>query len=807
MTGSELLWAWRAVRARGWQALLALMLLASALAANTIVFSAADAFVFRPAPYPALDRLVALGPADRRLRPGERADISTRHLLAWRRQTDLFAAVHGIFPGRAVHGISTQLPEPIGAVHVTPGLLDMLGARARWGRLLQSSDAEPGAPHVAVIGEEIARKLFGDAKSAVGRRIVAEPRRQGDAPEELEVVGVVDKRFRFPSGRERVWRPLPLAGPRAPVNMSNVALLAPGVSFEQATFALAQRQPEVNAAARYRREMILQRFSDMRGDARYGGILLMLTAAAGCLLLIACANVASLELAASLTRSRALAVHAALGAGVGTLLRVRVLEAGMLVAASAGVAAFMAWAGAQVVTSVLPPSMAIALSNAIDVDARAVVCLLAASLCAWAITVFPAVWRVTRADLMDALRNDAKSQAPAGAWIRHGLVVGQIAATIVLLVGALLYSRSYAAKLDAPKGFDSNNLITLTVAAPPGVAVGDQALRDAVAETLTRHPAVESVAGAQGLLPATATGLIGPLLLDKLPTGMSAAIAPFRVSADYFGTMRVPIVRGESLTDGGSIARVVVDEALAQAFWPGLDPIGRRFGVEGAGIWRMRGGTRESASTFEVIGVAGAVRQDVTTIASGEGVFIFYAPLGALSSTSSFVARLRHEEQLASVVGAVRAVAPQAIVRAETMDERYALLEGDMRLAAGTTVSLGALAVIVSALGIYAVMAFLVSARTREIGIRMALGAGVRDIRRDVFAVSMRFVLAGGAIGIAGAFISTRWIESQLYGVSRTDPLTYVAVAAGVFLIAAAATWRPANAAAKVDPAAALRHS
>ena len=807
---TELRWAWRAVRARGWQAVLALVLLATALAANTIVFSAADAFVFRPAPFPALDRLVAMGPEDRRLRPSGQDDISTRHLLAWREQTDVFAAIHGIFPGSPIHGISTQLTEALGSVRVTPGLLEMLGARPLAGRLLQPADAEAGALPVAVIASDAARELFGDVKAAVGQRVVIERgMSRGRTAHEVEIVGVVDASFRFPSGRERVWLPLALTGPEAPVNMGNIALLAPGLSFEQAAFAVTQRSEGLQRAARvYRRSMVLHRFTEMRGDARYGGILLMLVAAAGCLLLIACANVASLELAASLVRGRAVAVHAALGAGRATLLRVRIIEVGMLVTASATAAGILAWTGVQTVTSTLPPSMALPLMNAIDVDGRAVGYLLAAATCAWAITLLPSVWRLTRADLMDALRNDARFQAPAGAWARHSLVVGQIAATILLLVGALLYSRSYAAKLDVDKGFDSTNLVTLTVTAPPRAPLSGVALREAVEQTLARHAAIERATRTASLMPSASTGFVGPLLLDSAPAGVSAAITPFQVASDYFRTMRIPIAGGEVFRDGGSITRVVVDEALANAFWPGLDPLGRRFGVEGSGMYRQRpDGTREDGRTFEVIGVAGAVRQDMTTIASGEGVYIFYVPIDPNGTVTSFIARLHDIDQLPSVVTAIRAVAPQTIVKAETMDERYARLEGDMRLAAGTTAALALFAVIVAALGIYAVMAFLVSTRTREIGVRMALGAGMRDIRREVFMVSMRFVLAGAAIGLVLAVIATRWIESQLYGVSATDPMTYAVVLAGVLIVAAIATWRPAVTAARVDPATALRHN
>jgi predicted permease len=588
--------------------------------------------------------------------------------------------------------------------------------------------------------------------------------------------------------------------------MSNIALLAPGVSFEQAKFAVAQRGDGVQSTTSRRRPeaLTLHRFTDLRGETRYRAILLMLTAAAACLLLIACANVASLEVAAGFARSRAMAVHAALGASARQLLRMRLIETAILVAASAAVAAFLARAGAQVVAASLPAAMAEQLSNAIDIDGRAVLFMLAAAACAWAVTLAPTVWRASRADLMEVLRNDARGQTShTGAWARHALVISQIAATVLLLVGALLYARSYSARVDVPKGFDSTNLITLTALGPPASSLRGVELKEAVAETLSRHSAVESVVRADQLMPSPTFGMMGPLLLDKTPSGLTVSIHGFPVAPEYFRMLRIPIIDGELFDAGDPMSRVVVDEALAREFWPGLDPIGRRFGIEGSGIGRIRG---EMTDTFEVIGVAGGVRQDRTTFAAGVGAFIFYYPVHPQGAGASFIARLRDGRQLPAVVSAVRAVAPQAIVRGESMDERYARLEGDLRLAAGVTGGLAGLAVIVAALGVYAVMAFIVSGRTREIGIRMALGAGVRDIRREVFAVSMRFVVAGALVGLAISLAATRWIESQLYGVSATDPLTYAAVAAGVFLVAALATWGPAAAAAKVDPAVALRN-
>ncbi|HUF24704.1 MAG TPA: ABC transporter permease [Vicinamibacterales bacterium] len=799
MVGSELRWAIRAVRARGWQAVLVVVLLAVAIAANTIVFSAADAFVFRRAPYPQSERLVVL---DRDatgdfMSPGF---VRGTSIAEWRRQGDVFSAVHAHALGGLLHAEVEGATEPIYSEQVTPGLLRLLGARLIAGRLIDPADAETGAPPVAVVGDDIAIRLFGSAPAAIGQRL--------GTGGSIEIVGVVDAAFRFPGARERIWRPYDISRLEPFNNIRNVAQLADGISFEQGVFAVKQRSEPILKAAGPGRPypMTLRRLADIRENARYAGVLLMLLAAAACLLLIACANVASLELAAALGRGRAMAVHAALGAGRLALVRMRLLEAAILTTASAAAGAVLAWWGMRVLTASLPPVMAQQLANAIDFDPRAVGFMVAVAAAAWTLASLPAVWRASRADLMDVLRDDARLQASrAGAWARHALIVSQIAATVILLVGALLYVRSYAAKAGTDKGFDASTIATLTAYGVPSARLTGTPLREAMADLLSRHPAVEAFTRADNLLPGPFGGLSGELLLDGAPAprNLEAMISYVAVAPTFFETMRIPILAGQIFDEGGPVGRVVVDEALARRFWPGQNPIGRRFGVKGTSFGRTRA---DQTGTFEVIGVARAVRPDRVALESGQGVFIFYTPADPAGTRAAFVLRMADPDRLADVVSMVRGLAPGIVVTGDPMEERYARLEGDRRLAAWATGGLGGLALIVATLGIYAVMAFIVSARTREIGIRMALGAGNRDIRRDVFAASLKYVAAGAVLGLVGALGASRLIEAQLFGVTATDPLTYAAVTAGVFAVATLATWRPAMAAMRVDPAIALRN-
>jgi putative ABC transport system permease protein len=281
--------------------------------------------------------------------------------------------------------------------------------------------------------------------------------------------------------------------------------------------------------------------------------------------------------------------------------------------------------------------------------------------------------------------------------------------------------------------------------------------------------------------------------LESAPPGRSYSVDP-----EYFRTLGITAVQGELLDASSPPDAFVIDEALAQRYWPDGNAVGSRFTMPGIGI--------SGITDFLVVGVSRHLRADRIATPTSDEVFVIYKKIPPDAPVvSRFVAKLDDERRLESLKALVRAMTERAIVRVDTGEARYAKLDGDTRLAAAITTGFGSMALLVATCGIYAMMAFLVAGRSREIGIRMALGADRTDVRRMIFSSSLRFVAAGGVIGLGAAVLASRLIASQLFGVTPTDPLTYAAVAALVMTTGMAATWWPARRASRIDPAITLR--
>jgi predicted permease len=795
----ETRWAWRAVRARGAGAAFLVGLVALAIAANAIVFAAADSFVFRRAPYPNASRLIVLqrhlsllGPVDY---------VSAPALLDWRAQRDLFAAVHGHTRGASLYLTLAGVTEVVRTESVTPGLFEAIGAGPAAGRLLQASDARPDSPPVALISETLARRLFGSPEAAIDRRVES-------GADRLLIVGVMPASFRYPTSREEVWRPLDVdtlaARPnaRSNNNIRNVALLAPGQTMADVGAAVRARAGAIAPAPGPRRneEITVVALSAVDRDSRSGRLFAMLAGAAVCLLLIACLNVTSLELAGTVRRARAYAVQTALGASRGTLLRTALLEGALLSILSAVVAyAATAW-GTSVLASHLPTAMVEGLSNAIDLDLRVFGFMTGTIALVWLLTSLPSVWRATRPDVAETLRRDPRSSSMSrrSVFARQWLMAAQVALTVLLLVCGLLYVRTYVSRVAEAKGFDSSRLASLEVFQPAGAGLRPIDLQETLAAKLKAHPAVDALSVTWALPPSLRTGIFGQLEIDgRRGPVATVMLSGYTVDPEYFGTLGLRLQRGRWFTPADDLGKVVVDEAFARRFWPDGEPLGARFHIGKASF----GGPIE----LEIAGIAGHVRGDRDETATGEEVFVVYTQLEPTSAPLKFVVRLDAAAALGEVLAFTRAQAPGCVVRGSALDDRYAELYGDTRLAAAVTSGFGALAFVVAMAGVYGVMAFLVASRTREIGIRMALGADRRTIRRLVFGSSTRLVLAGATLGAAAAVLAGGWIESQLFGVSSTDPTTYLGVVLAVFATSLLAAWHPAMLAARVDPTVTLR--
>jgi predicted permease len=805
----ELHWAWRAVRARGWRAAFVVALLAIVLAANTVVFSVTDALVLNTLPYRDPDRLVTLG--------------MTTHsrLLELRAQPDLFAEAHGYLPG-VTYLTGKREPAAINTAFITPGLLAMLGAAPLTGRDFTPEDMIASEPSVAIVADDLAHDRFGTPAAAVGRLLETDGR-------PLLVVGVTPAGFRFPDGETRLWRALDhsrYSGTGVIVSGFTgfwpVARLAEGVPIASANREIAARIPEL-APRSGRSALNLLAFGNPT-EARER-LLFALLGAAVCLLLTAGANIANVELAGALRRRRIQAIQAALGASQATLARTAILEGALLVAGSTAAAAALALAGIEIVASRLPERFTSSAVNPIDLDWRAGAFMAAIAAAAWLIATLPVLLSNRTLRLAPTLQIDARSAASRPTTLlRQLLTVGQVSLAVILVVGGLLFARTYLSLLDVDRGADTTNVATISLTLPPEAFASPAQVDAVAAEVMARVAAHPDVIAATRLFgpapPATGFAMRSQPEVDGRSIGTAELTALiYNVDSSFFETLGLPVRLGRAFDATDPPTSAVISESMARWFWPEQNPIGRTFQIS------------PSYPRYTVVGVVPHVRNHRDAPGGpSESTFTFYLPSPARTPDNrrlqrgptaaapavnvpaalrarvvTFLVRLTGTDRLDTLVPAARGDDTRFQLRAELLDAQYAGRHVDRLLAASTVASFAVLALTVTMGGVYAVMAFLVAGRTREIGVRMALGANRRDVRRLVFGSSLRWVGIGAALGLCGAAASSRWIESQLFGVSPIDLTTYLGAGAVIIFMAALATWLPARRAASVDPALTLR--
>ena len=810
----EIRWAWRNITARRWRAALTIGLLALALAATTIVFSAADSLVFRRVAYPAADQLITFDTRDAKTgRPGS-GFVSAAVLDEWRKQTDLFSGVHGHLY-KTIFLLGSGEPELVPAADVTVGLIDMLGVRPRWGRTFSADDTQQTDVHAVLIAEAIARKRFGDPARAVGQRIetTAEP---------LQVVGVMPASFRFPDGAQRIWRAFDPRGPLAQnMGISLIARIADDVSLTQLSQMMEARSEALYVAAGARTVVVASPapMRTARVVAEQRRLLFVLLGAAISLLLTACANAASLELAGALARARTSAIQLAIGASRTELVRTGLLEGMFLVGTAALAGALLAYLGTDALVRYLPPSLTASV-NPIDVDYRALLVTTGFAGLTWVLSSLPSVIFAWRGNLLELLRIEGASisASRAGSLWRRSLTVAQVALAVMLLVGSVLYVRSYLGLVRLDKGFDSSGVVAISLTIPPqlfGSAAERAAMAQTILERLRAHP---GVLGAFEGSPPPSTG-DSPTSNDHIevdgrpPIETNILVPRLWVDPDYFRVLGIPLTAGRMFERGDPPTNVIITESLARRLWPEGDAVGHRFREDPLFQWS------------HVIGVVKHVRTTYDGTSGPERYFQKYSlrqpPPPAPASTAlkprssiggaaygflSVTARVDSRVRASDLYQTVRSIDTRNILKVEFVDDQYARQFVDRLLATRVITGFGVLSFLIAAAGIYGVMAFLVASRGREIGIRMALGADSRRIRRLVLESSMWLVFLGAAIGIGGALVASRWAQSQLFGVTATDPITIVLVTAAVAVTALLATWHPATQATRVDPKVLLRN-
>jgi len=789
---ADLRYALRALRRHPGFAAAVAGMLALGIGANTAIFSVVNAVLLRGLPYPAPERLVM---AFTTYPDFGHSTTSQPDFLDWR---DGFRGAGELAAfGTASYNLTGDgAPERAEGAAITANYFRVLGAPPALGRAFLPDEERTAVPTVVMLGHDYWRRCFGGDRAVVGRTVTLNgvPR---------TVVGVAPAGLVLPREAD-VLVPLrtdTTLGRRSEF-LTVVGRLAPGVTVERARGVLATvatrlgaQYPETNSPRLSVDVTSMQ--EELVGQARPA--LLVLAGAVGLVLLVACANVANLLLARATTREREMATRAALGAGRARVARQLLAESVALAVVGGAAGVLLAAATVRAVRALGPDVLPRATEVALDGSALAFALLVSVGT-GVLFGLAPAL-RFVRGDLQGTLRGSGRAVAGhAGAQrARSALVAAEVALSVLLLVGAGLLLRSFAALQQVDTGFVAERVLTARVTLPqaayPRADEQVPAFQQALLERLRALPGVQAAAVA-----------------SRVPMGNSAYVSfdvagresqpgedlqPFDVSEGYFRAMGVRLLRGRVFgpQDGPEAPRVaVVDEESARRFWPGRDPIGARIT------------TGDSTQYMTIVGVVANVRQ--------EGVAArpypqLYGVLAQNPRRSMVVVARTAGDPAALTAGVRRAVAaldPQLpVYDVATMEQRVARSVAQPRATAALVTAFGAAALALAAVGIYAVVAYTVAQRTREIGVRMALGAGRGDVRRLVIRYGMTPVLAGLVLGLAVAPAAARALGALLYGVGALDPVAYLGAAGFLALVALAATWAPAERATRVPPMTALR--
>lgn len=553
----------RALAASRTHAVLAIGILACGIGVNAAVFSIADSLLFRPLPFRDAGRFVNVLNVDPRSGfsfPG----VSPAAFAAWRDQTDLFDRVEG-FDSASFVLRGDRETESIAGALVTPGLFTMLGVAPLHGRLFTPDDGRPGTDRGVIISERLWRSHFGADPSAVGRTIVLND-------ESYTIVGVMPASFLFPYEPQRIWAPIDPSHPAAPTRIALIARLAGGVTIEQAEAQVPVRGKAILQAAQTPGNLgAVLRHGRGNIDSRTSRSVMALVGAVGFLLLIVCANLASLSLSRALSRARDFAVRSALGASRPRLIREALAESLLLGAAGAAGGLLVAQLALRLCLQIMPEAMTMSSLNQIDLDLRAVLFTAAAGVTAAVLFGLPPAVSASRPEVVEVLRDDTRSATAtrASRAVRSGLIIAEVSLSVVLLIGAVLMTKSFLRLASIDTGFNPSNLIALTLGLPSN-GYADPAARDRVTEELLERAAtLPGVTGvAAGNAGPDAGGIwFGTIQLEGRDGESSQLVVPtYDAWPGYFETLGLPIVEGRAFTVEDDHTSIVVSQSFASAF-------------------------------------------------------------------------------------------------------------------------------------------------------------------------------------------------------------------------------------------------
>jgi putative ABC transport system permease protein len=786
--------------------LIAVFTIALGIGANTAIFSMVNAVLLRPLPYPNANRIIAIQEINSE---GKRVQITPANFLDWRSQNTVFEHLAAIFT-RGSNLAGNEGAERIDIAVASANFFDVFGVHAQHGRLFLPEDEQAGHVPIVVISNGLWSRRYGADPSIVGQSITLDG-------VNYTVAGIAPVGFQFPNKTE-AWLPpdriAPAVYPTMDVTqvrgwgfLSSVGLLKPGIRLQQAkdemesiTSRLREQYPQTN---NNRFDRVESLHTNLVGDTRT--LLWLLLGAVAFVLLIACANVANLMLVRATARQKEIAMRTALGASRLRIVRQLLTESVLLAATGGLFGLVLAVQGVQILTSLLPKDFPRLQDVSVDFE---VLCFTAAvSLITGVIFGFAPAWQVSRADVHEALKENARG--PSGGLrnrLRSSFVIAEVALSLVLLVGAGLLLRTFMHLQTVNAGFSPDRVLSMRLSPSGPTFQGDPqyiAYYKQIEERLTAIPGVESV-GAINTLPLQK----GPTLAFRIEGRPQTPIdqwphANYRcVSPDYFRTMSIPLLQGrafEGRDKNGSPLVVLINQAAAINF-DNEDPVGKRIGFgatdrSGQPIW------------FEIVGIVANVRS--LGLQEEPPPEVYFSSQQDSFSEMFFVVRTQIEPAslAASMRDAVQDIdRSQPITEVRTLQNVVSESVTQQRFNLTLLVMFGGLALLLSAAGIYGVTSYTVTQRTHEIGIRMALGAKDDDVLRLIMRQGMRPALIGLAIGIGAALGLTRLMESLLFGVTATDPMTFMTLSLLLMTVALLACYFPARRATKVDPMIALRY-
>ena len=802
---------------------IAVFTLALGIGASTAIFSVVDGVLLRPLPYPDAQQIVQLREVNQR---GSRIAFAEPNFLDLRARSRSFDSM-AQYAGELTTVTGAMEPVRVPAFSVSSDFFNVLGVKPVVGRTFLPEETKVGGAPVVVISYGFWQRMLGGRAdlSGVTLRLM---------DQSASVIGVMPPGYAFPQDAE-IWIPreqFPAEISRTAHNWSVVGRMRPGISTQDAykeVSAIAKQLKQENGKDIDAVDIAVVPQQDfMVGNVR--GPLQMILVAVGFLLLVACANVANLLLAQATTRQRDFAVRSALGATRWRLARQFITENIILVLIAGALGVVISFWGVDLLLGLNQESLP--RINEIAVNTRVIAFTLGLSLVIGIVLGFVPLFRFSGKDLERTLRETgAGARGYAGQRLRSVLVVGQMALTLILLVAAGLLGKSFYLLLQIDPGFKTESAVAMELSLPNPridedrykylIQAYDRLLNEGVApdskfqftaeeerqrlfqsqllEQLSTTPGVTSV-GSVSNLPLTGGGPDGMFLINNNPARKGHADYR-RASAGYFTAMRIPLLRGrmfDSSDQVNSQNAAVISQSLAQKYWPNEDPVGQmiQFG-------NMDGDLR----LLHIVGVVGDVRD--------YGVDEAIAPTLYANSlqrlpTSTWTVVVRGQAEPAALIPsmreAVRALDPQLPLKFRTLDQVFSSSLDQRRFSLVIFGFFGTTALLLAAMGIYGVTAYTVAQRTQEIGLRIALGAQMRDVLSLMLRKAMSLVLVGAIIGLAGAYAATRVMSNLLFGVTPTDLVTFIAVPAVLLLVALVACLIPARRATKVDPLIALRY-